>query len=121
MKAVVMERYATPDVLETRDVPTPTPKADEVLVRVHAASVNDWDYGLLLGTSLIGRMMSGLFRPKVQILGCDIAGIVEAVGAGVEAFQPGDEVYGDLCACGFGAFAEYSVFRPRALRANRPE
>ena len=82
MKAVVMERYGTPDVLETRDVPTPTPKANEVLVRVHAASINDWDYGLLLGTSLIDRMMSGLFRPRVQILGCDTAGIVEAVGEG---------------------------------------
>ena len=96
MKAVVMDRYGTPDVLEMRDVPTPTPTANEVLVRVHTASINDWDYGLLLGTSLIGRMMSGLFTPKVRILGCDIAGRVEAMGEGVEAFQPGDEVYGDL-------------------------
>ena len=73
----------------------------------HAASINDWDYGLLLGASLVGRMMSGLFKPRVKILGCDIAGRVEAVGEGVEAFQLGDEVYGDLSASGFGAFAEY--------------
>ena len=114
-----MERYGTPDVLETRDVPTPTPKANEVLVRVHAASINDWDYGLLLGTSLIGRMMSGLFRPKVQILGCDFAGRVEAVGEAVEAFQPGDEVYGDLSSSGFGAFAEYACV-PAASIARKP-
>ena len=114
-----MDRYGTPDVLEIRDVPTPTPKANEVLVRVHAASINDWDYGLLLGTSLIGRMMSGLFTPKVRILGCDIAGRVEAMGEGVEAFQPGDEVYGDLCASGFGAFAEFACV-PAANVARKP-
>jgi len=119
MKAVVMERYGTPDVLVMRDVPTPTPKANEVLVRVHAASINDWDYGLLLGTSLIGRMMSGLFTPKVRILGCDIAGRVEAVGEGVDAFQLGDEVYGDLSASGFGAFAEYACV-PAANVARKP-
>ena len=81
----------------------PTPKADEVLVRVHAASVNDWDWELLQG-AFISRMLYGLFTPKVQIIGCDIAGRVEAVGGDVKAFQPGDEVYGDLCGSGFGAF-----------------
>jgi NADPH:quinone reductase-like Zn-dependent oxidoreductase len=119
MKAVLFERYGTPDVLETRDVPTPTPKANEVLVRVHAASINDWDYGLLLGTSLLGRMMSGLLRPKVQILGCDFAGRVEAVGEAVATFKPGDEVYGDLCSSGFGAFAEYACI-PAASVARKP-
>ena len=119
MKAVVMERYGTPDVLEVRDVPIPTPKANEVLVRVHAASINDWDWGLLQGASLIDRMMSGLFTPKVQILGCDIAGRVEAVGEEVESFQPGDEVYADLCASGFGAFAEYACV-PAASVARKP-
>jgi NADPH:quinone reductase-like Zn-dependent oxidoreductase len=109
MKAVVMERYGTPDVLELRDVVEPTPKAAEVLVRVHAASVNDWDWGLLQGTPFVNRIMvSGLFRPKVRIIGGDIAGRVEAVGRDVEAFKPGDEVYGDLCMSGFGAFAEYA-------------
>src|SRR2546426_12827433 len=105
MKAVVMERYGTPEVLELRDVATPTPKADEVLVRVHAASINDWDWGLLRGTPFVIRIFNGLFAPKVQIIGCDIAGRVEAVGKDVKAFQPGDEVYGDLCMSGFGAFA----------------
>jgi NADPH:quinone reductase-like Zn-dependent oxidoreductase len=110
MKAVVRESYGTPDVLEVKDVPKPTPKPDEVLVRVHAASVNDWDWGLLHGDP-VNRMLSGVFTPKVRILGCDIAGHVEAVGGAVKAFRPGDEVYGDLCASGFGAFAEYACAR----------
>ncbi len=114
-----MERYGTPDVLELRDVATPTPKAAEVLVRVHAASVNDWDWGMLRGTPLLTRVFSGLFRPKVQIIGCDIAGRVEAVGDEVTAFQPGDEVYGDLCQSGFGAFAEY-VCAPETSLAYKP-
>jgi NADPH:quinone reductase-like Zn-dependent oxidoreductase len=108
MKAIVMERYGTPDVLELRDVPTPSPKAGEVLVRVHAASVNDWDWGMVIGEPFIVRLLTGLFRPRVRIIGCDVAGRVEAVGPGVETLRPGDEVYGDLCESGFGAFAEYA-------------
>jgi NADPH:quinone reductase-like Zn-dependent oxidoreductase len=119
MKAVVMERYGTPDVLELRDVAKPAPKADEVLVRVHAASVNDWDWGLLQGAPFVNRMLHGLFTPKVQIIGGDIAGRVEAVGGDVKAFQPGDEVYGDLCMSGFGAFAEYAC-APEAGLAHKP-
>ena len=114
-----MERYGTPDVLELRDVATPTPKADEVLVRVHAASVNDWDWGLLRGTPFVNRILNGLFTPKVQIIGGDIAGRVEAVGGDVKAFEPGDEVYGDLCMSGFGAFAEYAC-APEAGLAHKP-
>ena len=114
-----MERYGTPDVLKLRDVAKPTPKADEVLVRVRAASVNDWDWGLLQGTPFVNRMVSGLFTPKVQIIGGDIAGRVEAVGGDVKAFEPGDEVYGDLCMSGFGAFAEYAC-APEAGLAHKP-
>jgi NADPH:quinone reductase-like Zn-dependent oxidoreductase len=119
MKAIVMKRYGTPDVLELRDVTKPTPEADEVLVRVHAASVNDWDWGLLQGTPFMNRMVSGLFRPKVRIIGGDIAGRVEAVGVDVRAFQPGDEVYGDLCMSGFGGFAEYAC-APETTLAHKP-
>ncbi len=119
MKAIVRERYGTPDVLELRDVATPTPKADEVLVRVHAASVNDWDWGLLRGTPFVNRITNGLFKPKVQIIGGDIAGRVEAVGGDVKKFRPGDEVYGDLCMSGFGAFAEYAC-APEASLAHKP-
>ncbi len=119
MKAIVMERYGMPDVLELRHVAKPTPKVDEVLVRVHAASVNDWDWGLLQGTPFVNRMISGLFTPNVQIIGGDIAGRVEAVGGDVKAFEPGDEVYGDLCMSGFGAFAEYAC-APEAALAHKP-
>ncbi len=119
MKAVVLERYGTPDVLELRDVAKPVPKANEVLVRVHAASVNDWDWGLLQGTPFMSRIFFGLLRPKVRIIGGDIAGRVEAVGGDVRAFEPGDEVYGDLCMSGFGAFAEYAC-APEACLAHKP-
>jgi NADPH:quinone reductase-like Zn-dependent oxidoreductase len=114
-----MEKYGTPDVLQLQDVATPTPKADEVLVRVHAASVNDWDWEMLRGTSFLIRVLNGLFTPKVRIVGCDIAGRVEAVGEDVKAFQPGDEVYGDLSMSGFGAFAEYAC-APEAGLAHKP-
>ncbi len=119
MKAVVMERYGTPDVLSLRDVAKPAPKADEVLVRVHAASVNDWDWGLLQGTPFVNRVLNGLLTPKVRIIGGDIAGRVESVGGDVRTFGPGDEVYGDLCMSGFGAFAEYAC-APEAGLAHKP-
>jgi NADPH:quinone reductase-like Zn-dependent oxidoreductase len=119
LKAAVFERYGTPEVLEVRDVPTPKPKAHEVLVRVHAASINDWDWMMLSGRPLIYRIANGLFSPRVKILGCDIAGRVEAVGGEVETLRPGDEVYGDLCTSGFGAFAEY-VCVPSANLARKP-
>jgi NADPH:quinone reductase-like Zn-dependent oxidoreductase len=119
MKAVVMERYGTPEVLELRDVAKPTPKAHEALVRVLAASVNDWDWGMLRGTPFLIRILNGLFTPKVRIIGCDITGRVEAVGGDVRGFQPGDEVYGDLSISGFGAFAEYAC-APEAGLAHKP-
>ncbi len=114
-----MERYGAPDVLKLRDVATPTPRPNEVLVRVFAASVNDWDWWMLRGTSSLVRILNGLFTPKVRIIGCDIAGRVEAVGEDVTAFQPGDDVYGDLSMSGFGAFAEYAC-APEAALARKP-
>jgi NADPH:quinone reductase-like Zn-dependent oxidoreductase len=119
MKAMVMERYGTPEVLELRDVAPPTPKANEVLLRVYAASVNDWDWELLRGMAFVVRMLNGLLTPKAQILGGDVAGLVEAAGEGVTAFQPGDAVYGDLIRNGLGAFAEY-VCAPEACLAHKP-
>jgi NADPH:quinone reductase-like Zn-dependent oxidoreductase len=120
MKAIVLERYGPPDVLELRDVPTPRPRAHEVLVRVRAASINDWDWALLQGTPFINRVLFGLFRPRLRVIGCDVAGRVEAVGEGVKALQPGDDVYGDLSACGFGAFAEYACAPEKCLARKPP-
>lgn len=115
MKAIVIDRYGSPDVMELREVPTPRPGPGEVLVRVRAASVNDWDLGILRGTPYLTRLGGGLRRPKVRIAGCDLAGEVEAAGEGVDGLAPGDRVYGDLCMAGFGTFAEHVVAPPSAL------
>ncbi len=115
MKAIVCTKYGSPDVLQLKEVEKPTPKDNEVLVKVHAASVNDWDWGLLRGKPFMNRLLFGLLKPKNTIFGCDIAGRVEAVGRNAKQFQPGDEVFGDLSGCGFGGFAEYVCARENAL------
>lgn len=114
MKAIVYHKYGSPDVLQIEEVEKPTPRDDEVLVKVHAASINDWDWGLLRGKPLVNRLFSPL-KPKNKILGTDMAGEVEAVGRNVDRFKPGDEVFGDLSASGFGGFAEYVCARENAL------
>ena len=105
MKAIVYEKYGGPDNLHLKEIAKPTPKDDEVLIKVYAVSINDWDYGLLFGDP-INRMMFGLRKPKKQILGSDIAGRVESVGKNVTKFQPGEDVYGDLSGK-WGGLAEY--------------
>ncbi|MGB3715671.1 MAG: NAD(P)-dependent alcohol dehydrogenase [Candidatus Promineifilaceae bacterium] len=108
MKAIVYTEYGPPDdVLEVKEVEKPTPSDDEVLVKVHAASLNHTDWHLVTGEPFVARLWSGLLKPKNKIPGGDIAGRVEAVGVNVKQFQPGDEVFGDKAACGWGAFAEY--------------
>jgi NADPH:quinone reductase-like Zn-dependent oxidoreductase len=108
LKAVIHEQYGPPDVLQLVEVEKPTPKEDEVLVRIQAASVNALDWHLLTADIFLVRLMSGgLRRPKNPKLGADIAGKVEAVGSQVTEFQPGDAVYGDVAPWGLGGFAEY--------------
>ena len=108
MKAVVFRKYGLPDVLQLEDVDKPTPNDDEVLIEVHASSVNDWDWQMLRGTPFVNRMMAGILKPsKITILGCDVSGRVEAVGKNVTKFKPGDEVLGDISQHRFGGFAEY--------------
>jgi NADPH:quinone reductase-like Zn-dependent oxidoreductase len=108
MKAIVYEEYGTPEVLQLKAVAKPTPKHDEVLVKVHAASVNYIDWQVLRGESFLLRLMNGLLKPKHKILGDDVAGRIEAVGANIKQFQPGDEVFG---ISDFDAFAEYSCVK----------
>jgi len=116
MKAIVYTEYGPPDVLQLEEVEKPTPKDNEVLVKVHAASANYADWGLLRGEPFLVRLMAGgLLKPKNKILGADIAGRVEAVGRSVKQFQPGDEVFGDISACGWGGFAEYVCASENAL------
>ena len=100
MKALIRDRYGPPDVLEVREVERPVPGEYEVLVRVHAASVNDWDWQLLQRAAI--PLTRG--APRVRILGCDVAGRVAALGNGVQRFALGDEVYGDLSRFGFGGW-----------------
>jgi NADPH:quinone reductase-like Zn-dependent oxidoreductase len=117
MKAIVYTEYGTPDVLQLKEVAQPTPKDDEVLVKVYATALNFSDWGLLRGDfRLFG---FGLLRPKHQILGADISGRVEAVGKDVKDFHPGDEVYGDLSWSGRGGLAEY-VCAPERMLAHKP-
>jgi NADPH:quinone reductase-like Zn-dependent oxidoreductase len=119
MKAFIYERYGPPQRLRMMEVDTPAPSADEVLVKVLAASVNAADWHVLRGKPLFSRATLGLLRPKQQVLGVDIAGQVEAVGRGVTRFKPGDEVYANLLDHGFGGFAEYASV-PVAVLWSKP-
>jgi len=102
LKAIVYTKYGPPSVLQLEEVEKPTPKDNEVLVKVHAASLNAEDVDFLRGKMQISR------KPRYKIPGSDIAGRIEAVGRNVTQFQPGDEIFVDLSVCGFGAFAEYA-------------
>ena len=115
MKAIISEKYGTPDTLQLREVATPIPKEDQVLVRIHASSINFGNQVLLTGKPLPVRFVFGLRKPKFPIPGGDIAGIIEAIGGNVTRFQVGDEVYSDLSSSGWGAFAEYVAVDEKAL------
>jgi NADPH:quinone reductase-like Zn-dependent oxidoreductase len=120
MRAIVQERYGSPDVLSVQDVPQPTPGADEVLVRVRAASINARDWHVLRGDPYLARLTGasaglGLRRPTKPIPGTDFAGEIVAIGADVTGVAVGDEVFGEQS----GAFAEY-VCAPARLVAPRP-
>ncbi len=115
MKAIVRETYGPPDVLHLEDVPLPAVRDGDVLVKVRAASANAGDWHLLRGTPLPVRIVAGLRKPKFKIIGNDIAGSVEAVGRNVTQFRPGDQVFGELSRCGFGAYAEFAVAPEKAL------
>jgi len=114
MKAIVYANYGAPDVLRLEEIAKPTPQDHEVLIQVHAASINSWDWDLLRGQPFYARLESPS-KPKYKILGADVAGRVEAVGKNVQQFQPGDAVFGDLCASGWGGFAEYVCAQENAL------
>jgi NADPH:quinone reductase-like Zn-dependent oxidoreductase len=104
MKAMVYYKYGSPDVLELKEIEKPIANDDEVLVKVHTAAVTPYDWHFLTGTPYIARIMAGLFKPKNNILGIDMAGRIEAVGKNIKQFQPGDEVFGRSN----GGYAEYT-------------
>lgn len=113
MKAIVYTKYGGPEVLQLKEIEKPSPKDDEVLIKVHAASINDWDFGLLEG-DLINRLLNGILKPKRKILGSDIAGRIEAIGKNITKFKTGDDVYGDLSGY-WGGFAEYTCALEKSL------
>jgi NADPH:quinone reductase-like Zn-dependent oxidoreductase len=116
MKAIVYEKYGTPDVLQLKEVEKPTPKQDEVLVKVLAASLNAYDWHFLSADIFLVRLTGGgLLKPKNTRLGADIAGRVEAVGKNAKQFKPGDEAFGDLAGYGNCGFAEYVAVPESAL------
>ena len=120
MRAIVRSRYGEADVLGLEEVETPTPAAGEVLVRVHASSINMADVDYVRGRPWATRFATGLRAPKHAIPGIDLAGEVEAVGEGVSTFAAGDRVFADLVDAGFGAWAEF-VSVPESALVALPE
>lgn len=121
MKAITYYKYGSTANLQLEEVPKPSPKADEVLIKVYTASINSWDCDLVKGKPYIVRMISGGFiKPNLRILGCDVAGVVEAVGTGVTQFKVGDAVMGDISESGWGGFAEYTCAKEKYL-AIKPD
>lgn len=114
MRALVYDQYGLPDVLRIEEVEMPIPKEHEVLIAVHAASLNAWDWDRLTGKPFANRI-DGLRKPRYRILGADVAGRVVSVGTAVNRLRPGDEVFGDLSGCGWGGFAEYVCASEDAL------
>ena len=109
MRAAVYTKYGPPDVLELKKVQKPTPKDDEILIKIQAASTNVADWRLMRASPFLVRFMGGgILRPKHEILGTDVSGTVESVGGNVKQFQPGDEVIANLSESGRGGFAEYT-------------
>src|SRR5512133_3976073 len=107
MKAIVYTEYGSPDVLHLQEVVNPTPKDNEVLVKVYATSANAADWHLMRAEPFLARLANGLLKPKNTKLGADIAGRVEAVGRNVTQFQVGDDVFGCMPLNELGGFAEY--------------
>src|SRR5690242_8838920 len=117
MKAVLYDRYGPPEVLHLAEVLRPEPKPGELLVRVHATTVNRTDAGLRSAELFISRAFTGLLRPKNQILGMEFSGVVEAISADVTEFQVGDQVFGGK---GSGAHAEFVTIGQDEPIAHKP-
>ncbi len=116
MKAIAYSRYGGPEVLGFKDIARPVPKDGEVLVRVLATSLNAYDWHMLSADLFLVRLMGGgLFKPKTNVPGCDIAGRVEEVGPNVAGLRPGDAVFGDIAGSGGGGLAEFALTREKLL------
>lgn len=107
MKAFVHTKFGAPENLELKEMPLPEPKPGEVRIKIEYCAVNSWDVDIVKGRPLAFRPLFGWFKPKHPIIGIDVAGIIDAVGAEANDFSIGDRVFGDLSSTGFGCFAEY--------------
>jgi NADPH:quinone reductase-like Zn-dependent oxidoreductase len=116
MKAVVCEKYGLPERLQVKDLPIPNPKENEVLIKVRATAVNDFDWGVVTGKPYVYRLIFGLLKPKKATPGIELAGTVEAFGKNVTSFKIGDAVYGDISQYGWGTFAEYACVNENGVR-----
>ncbi len=119
MKAVVSTKYGPPDILQIKEVPKPTPKNNEVLIKIYATTVNRTDIGFLSGKPFIARFVSGIFGPKRSILGCEFAGIIESVGNDVKSFKIADHVFG-YSGINFGAHAQYMTVPENGMMTIMP-
>ncbi|SDM46021.1 NAD(P)-dependent alcohol dehydrogenase [Kriegella aquimaris] len=120
MKAFVCEKYGPPQLLKIQEVPQPTPKENEVLLRIRATAINDYDWSMVRGKPYLYRLMFGIRKPKRQIPGMELAGTIEAIGSNVKKLKIGDAVYGDISDYGFGSFAEFICIHEKAV-VEKPE
>ena len=116
MKAVIQNRYGAADTLSVQEQPIPKPLDHQVLLRVKAVSVNDFDWSLITGRPFLYRLMFGLLKPKTKVAGIECAGVIASCGSSVKDFTVGDRVYGDISAFGFGAFTQFLKIDHRALK-----
>ena len=116
MKAITYSKYGAPEtVLRLEDVAMPTPKENEVLVKIEATAVNDYDWSMVSGQPPLYRLLFGVFKPKWKIAGMELSGVVESTGVNVTSFKKRDAVYGDISGYGFGSFAEYICINEKVL------
>jgi NADPH:quinone reductase-like Zn-dependent oxidoreductase len=120
MKAIVYTKYGPPDVLQLKEVDKPIPNDKEVLIKIYATAVTSGDVRLRNADPFLVRLYFGLMKPKVAILGVDLAGVIESVGKNVKLFKKGDEVFGSSFDFGLGAHAEYKCLPEHAVLATKP-
>ena len=120
MKAIICDKYGLPSDLQLKEIPKPVPKENEVLIKIKATSINDYDWRMVIGEPKIYRLLFGLRKPKHPIPGMELSGIVEQVGKQIGKFKTGDAVYGDISEYGFGTYAEYICINEKAL-AHKPQ
>ncbi|MBO3697938.1 NAD(P)-dependent alcohol dehydrogenase [Roseivirga sp. E12] len=120
MKSYIRNSYGGPEVLELIEMPIPEPKANEVLIKIKAASINPADWRIMRADPFLVRTAMGVFKPKFKHIGADVSGIIETVGTSVLNWEPGDEVVSDIMRCGMGAYGEY-VAVPQELLVRKPK